>query len=427
MSAFVMVAIMLTLLLFGNIPVAFAFGIASTLYIFFNDLPLALTIQRTFYGIHDFTLLAIPLFILAGNIMNISGVTHRIFRFANAVVGHTHGGLANANVVASIIFSGMSGSALADAGGLGTVEIEGMTKGGYSRKFSTGVTGASSTIGPIIPPSIPLVIYGALAEVSVGALFLAGLIPGLVMGLCLMVYVSWVARRMRVDRQPSPTLVTLVRSTIEALPAMFTPLIILGGIGTGIFTPTEAAAVTVLYGLVLGFAYGEITAKKLVGAVVETFKTTSSILFILASAAIFAWALAHSAVSGAVGNFLVSMSGSPEVFLIVINIIFLALGMILDTLSIQIITLPILIPALALLGIDPVHFGIVMTLNLMIGLYTPPVGTGLYILRDVSGLTFEEVVMAVLPLLVPLLFALLVITYVPDLSLFLPRLFGYVT
>ncbi len=427
MSAFVMVAIMLTLLLFGNIPVAFAFGIASTLYIFFNDLPLALTIQRTFYGIHDFTLLAIPLFILAGNIMNISGVTHRIFRFANAVVGHTHGGLANANVVASIIFSGMSGSALADAGGLGTVEIEGMTKGGYSRKFSTGVTGASSTIGPIIPPSIPLVIYGALAEVSVGALFLAGLIPGLVMGLCLMVYVSWVARRMRVDRQPSPTLVTLVRSMIEALPAMFTPLIILGGIGTGIFTPTEAAAVTVLYGLVLGFAYGEITAKKLVGAVVETFKTTSSILFILASAAIFAWALAHSAVSGAVGNFLVSMSGSPEVFLIVINIIFLALGMILDTLSIQIITLPILIPALALLGIDPVHFGIVMTLNLMIGLYTPPVGTGLYILRDVSGLTFEEVVMAVLPLLVPLLFALLVITYVPDLSLFLPRLFGYVT
>ena len=426
MSAYTMVVIMLALLLFGNVPVAFAFGVASTLYIFFNDLPIALTIQRTFYGIHDFTLLAIPLFILAGNIMNVSGVTKRIFEFANALVGHTHGGLANANVVASIIFSGMSGSALADAGGLGTVEIEAMTRAGYDKKFAVGVTGASATIGPIIPPSIPLVIYGAIAEVSVGALFLAGFLPGLVMGLFLMVYVTWVSRKQKFARQPSPTVAILVRAAVHALPALFTPIIILGGIGTGIFTPTEAAAVTVLYSVGLGLFYREITIRDLYNALLETFKTTSSILFILASASIFSWALAHSNVSAIIGTFVVTMTGSPEVFLILINIVFLCLGMILDTLSIQIITLPILIPALAALGVNPVHFGIVMTLNLMIGLFTPPVGTGLYILRDIAGLTLEEVVVAVLPLLIPLLFALAVVTYVPDLSLFLPRLVGFV-
>ena len=426
MSAAAMALLMLGLLLFGNIPVAFAFGIASSLYIFTNDLPIALTIQRTFYGIHDFTLLAIPLFVLAGNVMNISGVTNRILKFANALVGHTRGGLANANVVASIIFSGMSGSALADAGGLGTVEIEAMQRGGYPRKFAVGVTGASATIGPIIPPSIPLVIYGAIAEVSVGALFLAGFLPGLVMGLCLMVYVSWEARNLKVEKQRTPTLVILVKAAWQALPAMFTPIIILGGIGTGIFTPTEAAAVTVLYGLALGVIYRELTAKKLALALSETFKTTSSILFILASAAIFAWALAHSNVSRDVGAFLVSMTSDPWVFLLLMNIVFLILGMVLDTLSIQIITLPILIPLLPVLGINPVHFGIIMTLNLMIGLFTPPVGTGLYILRDVSGLSFEQVVAAVLPPLIPLLFALLVVTYAPDLSLFLPRLLGYV-
>lgn len=425
MSATAMALLMLALLLFGNIPVAFAFGIASTLYILTNDLPIALTIQRTFYGIHDFTLLAIPLFVLAGNVMNISGVTIRILRFANALVGHTRGGLANANVVASIIFSGMSGSALADAGGLGTVEIEAMRRGGYPKRFAVGVTGASATIGPIIPPSIPLVIYGAIAEVSVGALFLAGLLPGLLMGLCLMVYVSWQARKLLVEKQPTPTLRILVKATWEALPAVFTPVIILGGIGTGIFTPTEAAAVTVLYGLVLGAIYRELSVKKLAYALSETFKTTSSILFILASAAIFAWALAHSNVSRDVGGFLISMTGDPLVFLLVMNVVFLILGMVLDTLSIQIITLPILIPLLAVLGIDPVHFGIVMTLNLMIGLFTPPVGTGLYILRDVSGLTFEEVTAAVLRPLIPLLFALFIVTYAPDISLFLPRLLGY--
>ena len=242
MGAAAMALLMTGLLLFGNIPVAFAFGIASTLYIFTNDLPIALTIQRTFYGIHDFTLLAIPLFVLAGNVMNISGVTNRILKFANALVGHTRGGLANANVVASIIFSGMSGSALADAGGLGTVEIEAMRRGGYPKKFAVGVTGASATIGPIIPPSIPLVIYGAIAEVSVGALFLAGFLPGLVMGVCPMVYVSWEARKLNAEQQPTPTLVILVKATWEALPAVFTPVIILGGIGTGIFTPAEAAA-----------------------------------------------------------------------------------------------------------------------------------------------------------------------------------------
>ena len=421
-----MAVLMIGLLLFGNIPVAFAFGIASTLYIFTNDLPIALTIQRTFYGIHDFTLLAIPLFVLAGNVMNISGVTNRILKFANALVGHTRGGLANANVVASIIFSGMSGSALADAGGLGTVEIEAMRRGGYPKKFAVGVTGASATIGPIIPPSIPLVIYGAIAEVSVGALFLAGFLPGLVMGVCLMIYVSWEARKLNVEQQLTPTLVILVKAAWEALPAVFTPVIILGGIGTGIFTPTEAAAVTVLYGLALGAIYRELTAKKLAAALSETFRTTSSILFILASASIFAWALAHSNVSQDVGAFLVSMTRDPLVFLLLMNIIFLIMGMILDTLSIQIITLPILIPLLPALGINPVHFGIVMTLNLMIGLFTPPVGTGLYILRDVSGLSFEQVVAAVLPPLIPLLFALLVVTYAPDLSLFLPRLLGYV-
>ncbi|MCY4496918.1 MAG: TRAP transporter large permease [Rhodospirillaceae bacterium] len=425
MSAAAMALLMLGLLLFGNIPVAFAFGIASTLYILTNDLPVALTIQRTFYGIHDFTLLAIPLFVLAGNVMNISGVTIRILRFANALVGHTRGGLANANVVASIIFSGMSGSALADAGGLGTVEIEAMQRGGYPKKFAVGVTGSSATIGPIIPPSIPLVIYGAIAEVSVGALFLAGLLPGLLMGLCLMVYVSWQARKLLIEKQPTPTLRILVKATWEALPAVFTPVIILGGIGTGIFTPTEAAAVTVLYGLVLGAIYRELSVKKLAYALSETFKTTSSILFILASAAIFAWALAHSNVSRDVGGFLISMTGDPLVFLLVMNVVFLVLGMVLDTLSIQIITLPILIPLLAVLGIDPVHFGIVMTLNLMIGLFTPPVGTGLYILRDVSGLTFEEVTAAVLRPLIPLLFALFIVTYAPDISLFLPRLLGY--
>ena len=216
MSATAMALLMLALLLFGNIPVAFAFGIASTLYILTNDLPIALTIQRTFYGIHDFTLLAIPLFVLAGNVMNISGVTIRILRFANALVGHTRGGLANANVVASIIFSGMSGSALADAGGLGTVEIEAMRREVIPRDSPVGVTGASATIGPIIPPSIPLVIYGAIAEVSVGALFLAGLLPGLLMGLCLMVYVSWQARKLLVEKQPTPTLRILVKATWEA-------------------------------------------------------------------------------------------------------------------------------------------------------------------------------------------------------------------
>ena len=413
--------VVLGVLLVIGVPVAVSLGVASLAYILIAGLPEVVLIHNMINGIDSFPLLAIPFFILAGHLMNTAGITTKIFAFARALVGWMHGGLGHVNVGASVIFAGMSGAAVADAGGLGNVEIKAMRDAGYDTDFSVGVTAASSTIGPIIPPSLPLVIFGVMASASIGELFAAGLVPGLLMALSLMVMVAIYSRRRSYPRDAAFDLCRLWVTLKSAFFPLLTPVIVVGGIVTGAFTPTEAAVAAVAYALFLGLAvYRSLNWRHLIRVSLDTIETSAAILMIVAAATIFAWILTANQVATLLGDSLLVLTENRIILLLIIMAIVLLIGMFMETIAAITILVPVLMPIAAKVGIDPVHLGIIVILNLMIGLLTPPVGMVLYVLSDVAGVRFERCVRATMPFLVPLVIVLLAITFFPQLALWLP-------
>jgi tripartite ATP-independent transporter DctM subunit len=417
---------LLALFLVLGLPVAVALFGSAMIYVMVADVapPMVLT-QRMVAGVDSFTLLAVPCFILAGNLMNGTGITLRIFDFATAAMGWMRGGLGHVNIGASVIFSGMSGSAAADAGGLGTIEIEAMRARGYDMDFAIGVTAASSTIGPIIPPSLPLIVYGVLSSTSIGALFLAGILPGLVMAALLMVMVAIVARRRGYGPDAAFSLRTLLRTGASAFLALLTPVIIVGGIMLGVFTATEASIVAVFYAGILGlFVYRTLDLRGLGRVLFDTVETTAVILLVVAAASAFAWVLTAERVPQMGADLLLSVTDRTWLILILINLLLLVVGLFLEPVAAITILVPVLLPVAREIGLDPVQLGVMMVLNLMIGLMTPPVGVILFVLARITKQPVMAVARASLPFMIPLGLALLAVTFVPALTLFIPRLLG---
>jgi len=415
---------MVALLLIG-MPVALALALSSMAALLVGGAPFQPSILSTKmqFGLQNFVLVGIPLFILAAKLMNTAGITAKIFRFADTLVGFLPGGLGHSNVVASLIFSGMSGAAVVDAASLGQIELDAMKKAGYPRKFSVAITAGSSTIGPIFPPSIPMIVFSFASGVSVGRLFLGGVVPGLLMTLALMAMVTVYARRNGLPREPFPTWTRAARSFVDAFLPMMTPVILLGCIWSGVVTPTEAAAVAVCYALVIGaFALRELSFRTLVEVFVETAKESAVIGFVIAAASLFGWVLMRSGATVQLAEAFMAVSSNPLVILLLINLFLLVVGCFLDSTVAILILAPIFLPVTTAIGIDPVHFGVVMVLNLMLGLLTPPFGMVLFVMAHISGLKFEEVVEATLPVLIPLLVVLVLITIFPPLVTGLPDL-----
>src|SRR5450432_4276841 len=465
MTAALLIAFLVLMVV--GVPVALAMAGASLLYVMISGtVPDYVVIHRMVNGIDSFPLLAVPFFIMAGNLMNSAGITNRIYNFALALVGWLKGGLGHVNVLGSVIFAGMSGTAIADAAGLGTIEIKAMKDQGYPVEFSVGVTAASATLGPIIPPSLPFVIYGMMANVSVGQLFLAGIVPGLVMALLMMLTVAYYAHKynwgsdivftwgrvgkallelavviafplvmwgMVVAGMPfnaafGLSLVALLAADyafkFDAVTPIMTPVLLIGGMTTGVFTPTEGAIAACVWALFLGLVwYRTLTWRMLVKVSMDTIETTATVMFIVAAASIFGWLLTATRVTDMVAVWVLTFTHSPWVFLLLANLLMLFVGCFLEPTAAILILVPVLMPVIQQLGIDPVHFGLVMVLNLMIGLLHPPMGMVLYVLARVANLSIEKTTMAILPWLVPLLLSLILITYVPSISLWLPHLF----
>lgn len=406
-----------------RVPIAFSLALSSLAYILYAGLPPVLLMHNMVNGMDSFPLLSIPFFILAGALMNGAGITARIFGFARAIVGWMHGGLGHVNVGASIIFAGMSGAAVADAGGLGAIEIKAMREAGYDDDFSVGVTAASSTIGPIIPPSLPLVIFGVMASVSIGKLFVAGIVPGLLMAAALSAMIWWIARSRNYPRDVAFSFRTIATRFRAAFLPLMTPVIIVGGIVSGAFTPTEAAICAAAYALLLGVVlYGSLTRRKLAVISLETIETTAAIMMIVGAATVFAWILTANQVAAHFAEFVLSFTDNKTVVLLLIMGVVLIVGLFMETIAAISILVPVLMPVAAQFGIDPVHLGIIVILNLMLGLLTPPVGMVLFVLARVSKVPFEQCVRATLPFLAPLLAVLLLLSFVPGLVLWLPDL-----
>jgi len=419
----------LFLVMFGliaiELPVAFALIAAALAWLqFASPVPISLVVQRMSSGIDSFPLLAIPLFVLAGNLMNVGGIATRIFDFAVALVGHLRGGLAQVNIFASLIFAGMSGVAQADAAGLGTVEIKAMKREGFDAAFAAACSAASAIVGPIIPPSVIMVVYGVLAQVSISDLFLAGLVPGFLIGGLLMLTVSFLVAtgRAYAPVQPRANAKTLRRTFVRAIPALMAPVILVVGLLSGVATPTELGAITVVYAAILGFAYRELTWRRLYTCLGDTFVTSGVLVFIMAAAVPFGWAIAVNNVPAQLSAWLLEITTSKWLILAMINVLLLVIGCFMETTAILLIAVPTFLPLILQLGIDPVHFGLVIILNLLIGATTPPFGVLLFIVQDIAKVSFGAVVRAILPFYIPLAIALLMITYWPDLSLWLPRM-----
>ncbi len=422
MELAILLIVVFVLLVIGA-PVTVALGVGSLLFILMEGTPSVVVLHRMVSGVDSFPLIAVPFFILAGHLMNSAGITTRIFEFAKALVGWLHGGLGHVNIGASIVFAGMSGAAVADAGGLGTIEIKAMRDAGYDDDFSVGITAASSTIGPIIPPSLPLVIYGVMASASIGELFAAGLIPGLLMGLSLMIMVTLYARKRKYPRDAAFSFGKLWGSLKKAFLPLQTPTIIVGGILSGVFTPTESAIAAVVYALILGlFVYRSLTWRHILRVSMDTIETSAAILMIVASATIFAWILIDQQVAVILADALLGFSQNKTVILVIIMAVVLLIGCFMETIAAITILVPVLLPIAQQVGIDPVHLGLIVILNLMLGLLTPPVGMVLYVLSKVSGVKFERCVTATAPFLVPLLIVLGLISFFPDIAMWLPNI-----
>jgi len=413
------------ILMIIRIPLAFCLGISCAFYFITSGIPLVTLPQMMLSTFNSFTLLAIPLFMLAGVIMNSGGITSRLFRFAGALVGHIPGGLGQVNVLSSLIFAGMSGSATADAAGLGSIEIKAMKEAGYPDTFSAAVTAASATVGTIMPPSLGFVVYGAMTQTSIGALFLAGAIPAIVMTIAMMIVVFFIAKKSNFPVTKRASLKELWTSFRGAFLPMLAPIIILGGIITGIVTPTEAALVALLYATILGLIYRELTIKKVIENFIYVGKLASKVMLIVSFALVFGWIITYERIPIKVTEFLLSFSENKYVLLIVLNLIILAMGCFMEGISVKLMILPIILPLLQSINIDLIHFGVLMELNLNIGLITPPVGVFTYLVADIAGVTFEEVVKALVPFIIILILVLFLLTFIPQVSTFLPNLILY--
>lgn len=417
----------LAVLFLVGIPAAFGLGLTTLIVTVFqrgfDGVPYTIIAQRMIYGVNSFPLLAIPFFILAGRIMNSGGITDRIFDFCHKGVGHLKGGLGQVNIAASIVFSGMSGSAVADAMGIGQIEIKAMRQANYPDEFSVAVTAASSTIGPVIPPSIPLIIYAVIANVSATSLLIAGILPGLLMGAMMMIVVAIQARRLKLPTEPWAGFQALGRSFLRALLPLFTPAIIIGGMWSGVFTPTEAAAIAALYALIITmFVYREMSLKELIVIIRATMRDTAIILIIVAAAALYAWFLVFTQIPQQLVATISTLGLDPFLILLAINAFLLLVGLFMETNAAITVFTPMLLPLAVAAGVDPVHFGIIMILNLMIGLLTPPLGMVLFAVAKVADMPINRVVRSVAPFYIPLVLALLLVTYVPQISLLLPNL-----
>lgn len=417
----------LLLLMFIGVPVGLAMIGASVTVLGvnrgFDAIPYEMLAQRTLYGVNSFTLLAIPAFLLIGRLMNESGISDRVFNVARAAVGHFRGGLGHVNVLSSMIFAGMSGSAVADAGGLGPVQMRAMERDGYDRGFSAAVTASSATIGPIIPPSIPAVIYGALANVSIAAVFLGSILPGVLMGLSLMALVAIISRRRGYPVATRASLAQMGRAVVQGILPMLTPIIIIFGILSGIFTPTEASVIALGYCLVIAaLVYRTITLGAFWRICRDTASDTAALLLIIAGSALYAWVLARYQVTSQIIDLLSGTIESPYLLLLLLMLFILVIGCFIDSVPALFLLTPILVPLVVSYEIDPVHFGVAMIFNLMIGLVTPPVGTVLFTVQKVTNIPYGELVRELMPFYVPLFGMLLIITFVPQVVLFLPNL-----
>ena len=405
-------------------PVFVALGLPPLLYIFANGLPLVFPAQRLVRVLNSYTLLAIPLFILVGALMNHGQITDKIFTFANALVGHMQGGLAQVNIVTSLIFSGISGSALADIGGVGRILIGAMKDENYDSEYAAALTSASATIGPIFPPSIPLIIFGLVAQVSVLSLLLAGAIPAILATVAMMVGTAFVARRRGLPRHNERAEVNkIVSSFTDAFPALLTPVVLLGGMFLGFFGPTEAAAVTCAYILLVNiFWYRVFEFDYIWNAGMETVKTTGTIIIILAAAGLFSWVIAAENVDSLFASYLFSISENPIIVLLLVNLLLILLGLFLEPIAAMIMSIPIVVPPLVEVGHDPVHIGVIVVFNLMVGLLTPPLGLSIFLSADIANTSIEKVIKELKVYYVILLIVLLLITFIPTISLLLPRL-----
>jgi len=420
--------IIFILLIIVGFPIYFSLAGSSLIYFLLNpNTTMFVFIQKQMNAPNNFTLIAVPFFILAANIMNKSGITDRIFKFCNAFVGHYHGGLGYVNVIASMVFSGMSGAATADAGGLGLIEITAMREAGYDDDFIIGVTAASSTIGPIIPPSIPMVIYGVLANVSVGGLFIGGLIPGILMGISLCFLVFLYSKKREYPRNEKVSIKEKFVYFKDGFLSLLMPIIILGGIWGGFFTPTEAAFVSIVYAFLISFfVFKTIKVKDIPGLLLDTIRLTAPAIILVAGASIFAWIMIYERVDKLFIDLVFSITENPYIILLIINAILFFLGMFIDVTSAIMLVMPILYPLSMEIGIHPIHLGIIVVLNLMIGLMTPPVGGLIYILSSVTKIPSHKITTMVMPWIIPLVFVLFLVTFIPDIVLFLPRLLGFI-
>lgn len=413
-------------LLLMRVPVAFALLMPCLAYIQIEPhLTAGIALQRVASLLNSFPLLAVPLFIMVGYVANVAGMADRLIRALLAVMGQVRGALAYVNVNASLVFSWMSGSSMADAAAMGSVMIPAMRKNGYSPSFAAAITAASSTIGPVMPPSIGAVLYAVLSHTSIAAMFLAGVLPALAIFAMLTVYVFFYVRRNPPPKLPRQSFPEIRRSLTNAIPILLAPVLLLGGILGGVFTPTEAAGVTVVYMVVASAVLGWMDVKGLYRALVQTATTTGQVMLIAAVGGLFSYILAREGIPLQIAGAMQALTDNPLVFLLLINFFLLVIGMILEPASALLITVPVLFPIATQYGIDPLHLGIIVIFNLTLGLLTPPIGLVLYMLGSVGGLSFREVLMATLPLLIPLFVALAIITYVPALSLSIPNFFGY--
>lgn len=409
-------------LMLGSAPIAVAMGLSAILTMYLADIPLISAAQKITTGIDSFLFVAIPLFILAGELMNSSKITDRIFDFAKAVVGKVPGGLGHACVFANVIFAGMSGSAIADASGLGVVEIKAMKDNGFDEDFSAAVTAASSTIGPIIPPSIPMVIYGGMAEISVGKLFMGGVVPGFMMAIMLSAFIVYFALKRNYPIRETMTWGAIFSSFTRAIIPLMAPVIILGGIVTGYFTATEAAAVAAFYALLIGvFVYRELGWKNTLKVFEDSSLGTANIMLIIGCASIFAYVLGYLGAADQLTDFVTRGNFSAMEIVIVINVIVFILGMFMESGAILILLVPIVLPVLKVAQVDLIYFGVVFVLNLMIGMITPPVGMVIFVVTKIANISFERMSKAIVPFVVPLVIVLILCIAFPPLVTWLPN------
>ena len=409
-------------------PVGYSIITASITYFIFGDMDVALAGEKILQGLYkSFVLLAVPLFITAANIMNAGTITDRLLSFCTAVVGRFKGGLGHVNVVASLIFSGMSGSAVADAAGIGKIIIGMMTKNGrYTRGYAAAITAASATIGPIIPPSIPMVLYSVISDTSIGYLFLAGIVPGLIMGMVLMIMNAIISHKRDFATEEPVPIKQLPKTTFRAFPALMMPAILLFGIYGGVTTPTEAAAIAALYALFLtGALYRTLSVKSLYEILVDSARSSAAVGVVIGGAFILNYIVISENIPGALTTFLQGLDVSPITFLIFINILVLLLGCFLDATTIILVIVPLFIPVCKALGIDLIHFGVLVVVNSMIGLITPPYGILLFVINAVTGISLKEIISEIWMFILVLIIALLIMIFFPEVILWLPEMFGY--